>query len=172
MEHLIRRVLRLGTLGIILMSLVGCSSEDPNPELKDPIYKDLLSEYKKHEKLLEDAEKNLKVVEAEMEAVEPRSLDRKIKNREYQKTLKQIVKLRQRKEFFRIKSELRRVYGRKAYRIAYQNKEEWPDPQEFEDYNTNKRLRAAPKNWSHRVPKSKHQQISEDQMKQGAESAK
>ena len=165
MEHLNTRILRLGILSILTVVMVGCNKEDPNPELRDPIYQDLVKEHKKHEKLLEDAQKALVTIEKELDEVDARSLDRKIKNREYQKAVKGIVKLKEQTEFYRIKSELRKVYGRKAYRIAFKNKEEWPNPKEFEDYNTNKRLRAAPRNWSHRVPKSKHQEISEEQMK-------
>ena len=167
MEQLITRVLRLAILSLLMFLMVACSKEDPNPELKDPIYQDLLSEYKKHKKMLEDAEKALVKTEEELAKVDIRSIDRKIQSREYKKAVKGIVKLREQTEFYRIKSELRKVYGRKAYRIAYREKKEWPDPKEFEDYNINKKLRAAPRNWSHRVPKSKHQQISEEEMTKG-----
>ena len=145
------------------MFMVACSKEDPNPELKDPIYQDLLSEHKKYKKMLEDGEKEITKLKEELDNVDVRSIDRKIQAREYQKAIRNIVKLREQTEFYRIKSELRKVYGRKAYRIAFRENKEWPDPKEFEDYNTNKKLRAAPRNWSHRVPKSKHQQISEEQ---------
>lgn len=158
---------RIAMLILAPLLFLGCSGEDPNPELKDPIYKDLSSEYKKHQKQLEDAEKALVEIKKELDTVESRSLDRKIKAREYQKGKKAIIEIEQMVEYYRVKSELRRVYGRKAYRIAFKKGEEWPDPQEYKDYETNKRLRNAPRNWSHRVPKSKHQQISEEDMKKG-----
>ena len=163
------RIARLFILLSLVILGVGCSGEDPHPERKDPIYGDLKDEHAKHIKMLEEAEKVLATVEKEMESIEPRSIDRKIKNREYQKALSSIVKIREMVEYYRIKAELRRVYGRKAYKVAFQKGEKWPDAKEFKDYNVNKKLRAAPRNWSHRVPKSKHQQITDDDMKKASE---
>ena len=38
---------------------LGCSKKDPNPELRDPIYKDLKSQTELHQKEVDDQKKML-----------------------------------------------------------------------------------------------------------------
>lgn len=163
------RVFKCLVILSILMLTLGCNRPDPNPELKDPIYKDLKSEYSKYQKYVEDEQKKLDEAMLEMEKIEPRSLDRRAKTMEIRSFKKNILEYTQKAEYFRIKMELRRVYGRKAYRIAFQKGEDWPDPSEFKAYETNKRLQEAPRNWSHRVPKSTHQEIFEKKQTENKE---
>ena len=131
----------------------GCKKELPNPELLDPIYKDLLSEKKEAEKALKEEEAKLESLLAERGKIEPRSVDRKINIRGTKKSRKNVLKLRQKLKYLEIRSERRRVEARRDYRIAFQKGEEWPKKEEFVNYQTHKRLRNAPKNWNLRVPK-------------------
>lgn len=138
-----------------LVSLVtsGCKSEDPNPELLDPIYKNLLeltnqskAAYEAESKKLEDALTNLTTLE-------PISSERKMALKEIAGIKAKVTRLSQNYEYLKIRSEHRRVVTRREYRIAFARNQPWPDPSEYSAYLTNQRLRASPRSWDVRVPK-------------------
>jgi len=66
---------------------------------------------------------------------------------------KKIIQYRQMTTYYRIRSQRRKVEGRRSYRIAFEKGQDWPNPKEYQSYLVNKRLREASRNWSARVPK-------------------
>lgn len=138
-----------------IFSILGCKSKNPNPELIDPIYLDLQKEERRHSQLVKELEKQIETSNKELASSEPRSIDLKIKAKEISGLKDRLIRLKQGEEYFRIRAELRRVEARKAYTIAFEKGEEWPNPEEFKAYEVNKRLRTVPLNWSERVPKLK-----------------
>jgi hypothetical protein len=159
-------------LVLIILSIqmvTGCKKEDPSPELRDPLYSEFVSQRNRYQKLLEDTEKGLQADLKALESTEPRTLDVKIQRNAILKKESQITEARQMLEYYRVRAELRRVYARKSYKIAFRKGEEWPDPSEINAYQTNKKLVDAPRSWGHRVPKNSHQELSAQDMKKGAE---
>ena len=132
---------------------VSCKKEEPNPELRDPIYSDLVSIHKENKKLLDDEKKLTVGLESAAKEARPRSSEKRIAKKTLRSHRKKLVKYGQLEHYYRIHSERRSLVGRKAYRIAFRKGEPWPDPKEFEHYKTNKRLKNANLNWQARVPK-------------------
>ena len=147
--------IRVFCLFILILISLGCRREDPNPELSDPIYLDLLKDLRSLESEKESAEKKIEKATKELAKSAPRTLDKKNAENDLLKAQKTLEKIIQLIEFYKIHSEHRRVEGRAAYKAAFNKGEKWPDPKEGESYFTNKRLRTAPRSWSERVPKSK-----------------
>ncbi len=140
-------------LAIFVFLSLGCKEELPNPETLDKIYNDLLSEKKEVGKSLKEEEGTLASLFEERKKVAPRSIERRVNIKGIKKSRKKVVKLRQRLKYLDIRARRRLVETRKSYRIAFKQEKPWPDPKEYEYYQTQKRLRSAPRNWALRVPK-------------------
>lgn len=153
----------------VSMAMLACNHEDPNPELRDPIYQDFAKQRAAYEKAVEDGQKTLETAIKGLESTEARTLDRKISNRAVEKAKDAITLATQKAEYYKIRAELRKAYGRREYKIAFKEGKPWPDPAEFEAYKVNKALVEADRSWSSRVPKTTHQEMSADQMKKAPE---
>ncbi len=142
-------------LFILLTSLLimGCKSREKEPELRDPIYLDLLQEYSKHSSKIQTLEKQVIETQKDVEMMPARSVDKKIKSKQLMALKDSIRMLKESELYFKIRAEQRKAYARRDYNIAFDKGEEWPDPKEFEAYKLNKSLNAASRNWSERVPK-------------------
>lgn len=138
--------------GLVALHLLGCKSLDPNPELKDPIYKDLSTIQKEFERKLKDEEKTQEENNKEL-AGALNNMDLKVARKKISNSSRLITHYRQMAAYYKIRAEHRRVDGRRAYRVAFAAGNEWPNPAEYQAYLVNKRLRAAPQNWSVRVPR-------------------
>lgn len=150
---MIRTKLKSVLLICALITLSACKKEDPNPELKDPIFSDLQKRssdaaktYEEELKKLEDAKS--KLAKSEAGSIEHKNFRRDIANSEIA-----LVGMRERKRYYEIRAERRMYEGRLAYKEAFARGEEWPNPREYSDYLVNIRLREVPKNWNARVPK-------------------
>lgn len=139
--------------------LLGCKKEHPNPEQLDPIYKELTQKASEASKALENELQKRAELERVIPSLLPNTIDLKNTRRELQQAERAIVALRQQHKYYEIRAERRRVEGRRAYKIAFQNNEEWPKPEEYQAYLASKRLQEASLNWSERVPKL-HQRVS------------
>ena len=140
----------------LLLLFTGCKEEEPNPELRDPIYKDLSDKAEKAQKDLIAEEKNLKSLIEALASEKIRTLGIKLARNKVNTSRKKVVQLRQSAKYLKIRAEHRKLSGRKAYRIAFKKGLPWPDPNELKRYKTNAKLRAADLNWNKRVPKLNH----------------
>lgn len=138
---------------ITTLCLVACKQEDPNPELKDPIYSDLQKRASEFKKGLEEEIKKQTDLKATLHKHEPNSLELKNAQRDLEASLKASLELDQKARYFDIRARRRLYEDRVAYREAFAKGEQWPNPREYSDYLVNMRLQAAPKNWGARVPK-------------------
>lgn len=131
---------------------IGCKKMDPNPELKDPIYKDLSEIHKESEKQLKELLKTQEDNKKELEAAGANNgMDLKVARKKIRDTAKKITMTTQLVEYSRIRMERRLVEGRRSYRLAFEKGEDWPVPEEYQHYLANKRLLNSPKNWSART---------------------
>jgi len=132
---------------------VGCKKENPNPELLDPIYLDLVKDHGEKLKELETERKSTEGLIKDLNKALPRTSGLKNAKKAISKNLKNMTRLEQLVKYYEIRKEHRRLLARKNYRIAFHKGEVWPDPSEKEAYFTNKRLKSADMNWQSRVPK-------------------
>lgn len=151
MEHL--RIVFLVSLIITTTLSIGCDRPLPEPEKSDPIYSDLENELKTAKSSLDTEIKALSDAKKYLESLEPRDLNRKRATHEVFERQKRVRKLEERHLYQELLLKKRLEYVRNVYPKRYRAKEPWPDPQELDEYRTNRRLNRASRNWSDRVPK-------------------
>lgn len=140
-------------LTVLSFALSGCQKGVPEPELLDPIYKDLKATFEKQKHLLEEERKTLESTRRALEKTEARDIHRKILSKDYSISLQTIQKLEETSRFYEIRVERRKFTDRMTYKLALEAGKPWPDPKEYSDYLVNKRLNEASRQWAERVPR-------------------
>jgi hypothetical protein len=138
---------------IIVFSVVGCKKEDPNPELRDPIYKDLVKRHKTSKSKLDSARKAVEQAKKDLEAARVNSIESTVARRALKKAKDAVEKLIQQEKYLKIRVERRLAEDRRNYRLAFKKGERWPNPEEYKLYQANQKLNNASLNWNKRVPK-------------------
>ncbi len=138
---------------LLVVFIVGCEKEDPNPELRDPIWKDLSERAASYEKQRDEARAKLKGLREKIEKIEPNTMDMKDIKRDLAKTEKALLGAEQLAKYYRVRTERRKVEDKIAARNAAAEGKEWPDKHEYSDYLVNKRVHEISLNWNTRVPK-------------------
>lgn len=138
---------------VLCTQLLGCKKEDPNPELMDPIYSDLLKRATESQKAFDDAKVKIETLRQDLSKAEPNSIDVKDIQKELAKMELQKLRAEQEARYFRIRSERRKFEDRIEYKKAFAKNEEWPNKREYSDYLVNIRVREINLNWNSRVPK-------------------
>lgn len=119
----------------ILFFLSSCTQKISNPELTDEIYKDLIVELDIVNKSLESEEKNLIVLNNELEAAVPQTGQIKFSRKKVYDAEGRIDVLKQQKQFFQIKIEQRMQYVRLRYDESLRKGgRPWPDKSEIDMY--------------------------------------
>nr|BFD61312.1 hypothetical protein CKG001_34190 [Bdellovibrio sp. CKG001]BFD64776.1 hypothetical protein BdHM001_34570 [Bdellovibrio sp. HM001] len=139
--------MRIICLIILSLSLVACNKPDPNPELKDPIFNDLQANAAETSQLLEAEKKNLEGFEKELSDVVPQTGQIKYAQKRVRESKERIVRLEQEKQYLELKVDARKREAKKSYSKAFKKGDPWPDPQEWDSYQTEKRLRNAKRTW-------------------------
>jgi hypothetical protein len=144
----------LGTvLMISVLALVGCKKEDPNPELLDPIYKDLEKRSSESQKSWDEDIAKIKELREKLEKAEPNTIDKKNVLRDLDKASKSLIQSEQNAKYYKIRLQRRLLVDRLTYKEAFAKDQPWPDPKEYSDYLVNIRLNNVNLNWNARVPK-------------------
>jgi len=161
-------ILRILSLSILIMTIQACKRPDKNPEVRDPIYQDILKERAAITSIIEDLKKKIAESEKDYAKSQPRTMDRKNALNEKEKFQYQLTRAEEMKEFYDIRAERRRVETRREYRISFDKDLPWPNKSEYEAYLINKRLVHASRNWDARVPKTNHNQGKIDAVNEAA----
>ncbi len=132
---------------------IGCK-ENPNPELLDPIYMDLMKEADAYGKAAEEAQKKVETKTKDLAKTKPRTIERKNIQGEILSEQTKRERSLQMQEYYKIRAIRRKAEGQIEYKKAFKKKEPWPKPEEYEAYKLNKALVSASKNWGDRVPKA------------------
>jgi hypothetical protein len=150
---MIRSILQLVLALVLSTALAGCKKEEPNPELLDPIYKDLEARHAAYSKNVEESKAKIPVLEESISKAEARSIDLKNFEKELSKEKLKLMNSEQLARYYRIRAERRKLTDRIEYKKAFAADKVWPDPHEYSDYLVNIRLQEANRNWGARVPK-------------------
>ncbi len=122
-------------LGSILMFLFACTPGDPQPELADPIYKDLAVELDIARKNLDLEDKNLKTLLKEKAAAIPQTGQVKFATKKVYDSQEKIIVLAQRVQYFEISLSQRASLAKLKYNESLApGGKPWPDPQELAMY--------------------------------------
>jgi len=138
---------------VLTFTLIGCKSEDPAPELRDPIYNDLIKKLKEAEDSLKKSSDSIISLEKDYNAQEPRTIDRKTTQKELFGEQQKVIRLKQEIEYYRIAVLKRKAESKISYKRAFAADKQWPDPKEYESYLLNQKMRETPRNWNIRIPK-------------------
>lgn len=130
-----------------LIVLVGCNRPDSNPELKDPIYADINATLGSVSQDLESEIKTLTEHEQALKDVVPQTGQIKFAEKRVFESKARITRLEQEKQYLELKLNARLKEARKSYRIAFEKKENWPNPDEWNEYQAEKSLRNAKRAW-------------------------
>ncbi len=148
---------RLFCLLILVTVVTSCKFRDKNPELVDPIYLDIVKELRENIQKQGDFEKKVEKAKKEFDLSEPRSLERKNSANDLTKARYEQKILLEKIEYLTIREKERKFHSYKAYNSAFDKGESWPPKGEYDAYLQNKKLNAASRNWSDRVPRPARQ---------------
>lgn len=158
-----------GLLWMVMMLtglLSGCSRPNPTPELKDPIYLDLLNRGALAKAASDSVKEEIKTMKADLEALPPRDSGRKKMQQDLTQRETRLMVADQEALYFEIRAKQRKDYARKEYLDAFHAGKPWPDPEDFEAYKLQRRLQDAPREWNSRLKKSdRYNKKSADEMR-------
>lgn len=139
--------MRLLFLLLFSVFLAGCNKPDPQPEKKDAIYLDMVTEMDIAEKNLVEAQKKLEGFKKDLEAAVPQTGQIKFAQKRVYDAERVVDQLEQQKKYWIVRSESRRDYVRKKSLEAFHKGQPWEHADEITEYETEKRLRRAKLNW-------------------------
>lgn len=144
--------------------LISCNKPDPNPELKDPIYLDLVAATSAVTNQLENEKKTLADHRKTLREVALQTGQNKYAEKRVRESAERINKLEQEKQYLELKVEAHKRAAKKSYLQAFKNGEAWPDEKEWNSYKTEKKLQSASKTWS---AKSRIEEFNNNSNKNG-----
>lgn len=139
--------MRIFIVFTLILTILGCDKPNPEPEKLDPIYSEMEKEASAAGNALKAAEKELEGFEKELAAVVPQTGQIKYAQKRVSETQAKITKLRQMEQYWKLRVESRKVWAREKYLEAYHQKKPWPPPEEFTEYQAQKKLEEAPRAW-------------------------
>ncbi len=136
---------------ILLFLLASCNKPDPNPELKDPIYQDLLKRVKEMEGQIAEETKTLEEHKGALAKVVPQTGQNKYAQKRVFDSENKLEHLKQLKKYLEIATESRKAKDALDYTRSMNKGEPWPDPAEFKDYLDRRKGDAIPRAWSYKA---------------------
>lgn len=144
----------------LLLGLSACSKEEPNPEERDPIYKDLEKRAADYQKSVDEAQAKVKELSEALDKAKPNTIEEKDIERDLHKYRAQLVGSQQLALYYKIRTDRRKYVDHVTYHEAFVAKKSWPDKNEYSDYLVNMRLNEVNLNWNARVPKLQDRVVS------------
>lgn len=132
---------------VFLLACSSCKQRDDAPEKKDLVYLDLAKELELTQKSISSAEKELTEGQQLLSSVIPQSgqlqpLEKKVFSFE-----NNLARLKQQRQFFEIKLELRKSYVFKKYEESLNGGKPWPDLEEIKNYQSSLKLNRDKIDW-------------------------
>ena len=127
--------------------LFSCNKPEENPELSDPLYLEFKSQKDIATKAIADTQKTVEEKKADLEKVKPQTGQIKYAQKRYWEAQSALDTLIQQEKYWAIRIQEREAFDRLEYLKAFKAGKPWPDPKEFEEYSTEKRLREARLQW-------------------------
>lgn len=137
-------------LTFILLVLCACNKPDPNPELRDPIFRDLEAKQKEASAALEAEKKTLEEAEKTLAGVVPQTGQIKFARKRLFESKARIEKLEQLKRYYTLRLESRKYEAQDDYLTAFDKGQgkEWPPAEDFADYQVQESARTKSRNWN------------------------
>lgn len=143
--------MRLILLSVLLLSIaVACNKPEPNPENQDKIYLDLQTELAETQKKATETESSLSDYKVKLKDVVPQTGQIHYIRKRVFESEKQLDKLNQQIKYWTLRLDSRKEFVRRKSLEAFYKGEKWSDEKEFEEYETQKRMFHARREWSGR----------------------
>jgi hypothetical protein len=139
-------MIKILLLGLSLL-LFACNKPDPNPELNDKIYADLKEQAESTKKAIEETQKAIDEHKAEIDKVKPQTGQIKYATKRYWEAQDAMNALVQQKKYWEIRMQQRFHSDQVEYLKAFKEGKPWPNPKEYEEYMSEKRLRQSKSHW-------------------------
>lgn len=139
--------MKLLFLLILCLLFHSCNKKDPNPELKDPIYLDLVSERDIMTKSIEEMEKDITSQEKDVKSAILQTGQLKSFENKLFETKNNLTRLKQQKQYFDIKIELRKQEAIVKYDESLHGGKKWPDDDEIKIYRSKLKLYREKMEW-------------------------
>lgn len=127
--------------------LLSCNKPEPNPEIRDPIYQEFKTQQDLAKKAIAEAEKTLIEKKADLEKVKPQTGQIKYAQKRLWDTQRTLDSLIQQEKYWSLRIKEREQTAKTEYIKSFKAGRPWPDPKEFQEYSTEKRLREARLQW-------------------------
>lgn len=144
------------SIPLLILALLGCKKPLDNPESVDPIYRELVDASEKIKKSMEDQKKALAASKEELKKPDLTVGEKRQILKEISSTDKRIRLMDQDQKFFELRAQSRIAHVREVYPARFEKDLPWPNPDEIAQFEANKRLRGASRNWADNVPKLKY----------------
>lgn len=132
----------------LLLALVGCSSQNPNPELIDPIFLELEKDKKDFDGRVQAETKQLEEFQKAFLEVKPQTGQIKYATKRVNESAAKLEKLKQIRQYIEIRIETRKKVSREQYQKAFAAKKDWPDPKEYQEYKKQREMEQISLKWS------------------------
>ncbi|MGZ3780382.1 MAG: hypothetical protein ACXVCY_07045 [Pseudobdellovibrionaceae bacterium] len=139
--------MKLFSTFLLSLILISCNKPDPNPELRDPIYLDLVASTTSINTQLEAEKKTLEENKKALDEVVLQSGQNLFAGKHIMESKNRITKLEQEKQYLELKTEEYKKTSKRAYLNAFKKGDSWPDPKEWNAYQLEKKLLATKKQW-------------------------
>ena len=155
-EHRKTRLLLLIPLLNLAILCVSCKKALEHPELSDPIYNELTQASAAIKKGIEEEKKALvgwkeDLKKPDLTVGEKRQILKQIAGSD-----KKLRLMEQDQKFFELRAKSRLIHVYEVYPARFEKGLPWPDPDELAEFEANKRLRGASRNWADHIPKLKY----------------
>lgn len=135
-------------LFLVILLFVACDKPNPEPEKMDPIYNDIQSELNIVIGQVTTAEKDIQDKQKDLDNVEPQTGQIKFAKQRLETAIATRAKLQQKQRYLEIRLQSRKDWARESYMKAFNKKEPWPNPKEYEEYQIQKAQETAPRQWN------------------------
>lgn len=138
----------------LILFLFACDEKPiPNPELSDLIFKDLVTEAKTAEANYGQLLKENNDLKQSLSVLPPRDPGKERLKQQVLASNQKLLMAATSREYFKLRAEMRLNYIKQTYPKYFAERRSWPDQSEYQQYQTNKKLRTAPREWSAHLPK-------------------
>lgn len=127
----------------------GCNKPIPNPEMSDPIYLDIQARIAAATTNVADFEVLLKEKAVDIQIATPQTSQLKWAHKRYYATEAVLAKAKQDLMYWKIKSATRQQEARRKYLKFFYAQKQWPDQEEFVEWNTLNKVNRKPAVWSY-----------------------
>ncbi|MGZ3768458.1 MAG: hypothetical protein ACXVCP_01045 [Bdellovibrio sp.] len=128
--------------------LISCNKPDPNPELKDPIYLDLVAATATANQQIENEKKTLEGNRKELKEVALQTGQNLYAEKRVRESIERIQKLEQEKLYLDLKVQAQKKLAKSSYLQAFKKGEPWPNEKDWDSYQNEKKLRSVNKSWN------------------------